>query len=213
MASNLLFVSLMDNKVYCPVADSVDRSAPGRINRTQSGPAESGEVTPSVAILNPRLIDLSMRGNCWPEVLAGLTDLLWKEDRLSSRDRFLDDVKLREQEMSTYCGRLIAIPHAVSDSVLTPSLCIGRSSGLYWQTADEWVRMVFLLAIPRDDKSNQAHSSQIDILSAVAGLALEESHLQNWLDASSPEGIVTSIYRALANNNPEIKLNRRIVNE
>lgn len=144
-------------------------------------------------VLNPRLIELELNAHVWRDAVVTLSRLLWREKRIRSMEGFVRDVCTRERVMSTFCGRMIAIPHAVSSTVITPSLSIGRTRGLIWHTPDEWVRLVFVLAIPEPTREGQRHAHQVDILSAIAASALEEVNIQGWLQAESAEEIVQSL--------------------
>jgi len=152
----------------------------------------------TAGILDPRLVSLSTPARNWQEAVEELSRLLVEDGRITSMPEFVRSVSARECLLSTYCGQGIAIPHAVSKAVKTPSLAVARTSGFDWHDADERVRLIFLLAIPEDDGEKGYASAQIDILSAIAALALEEKNVERWLNASGAEEIVESIEAALA---------------
>jgi len=99
-------------------------------------------------VISPELIKLSLNGKNKVEVIEELTDLLFR-NKLTSRADYIAMVYKRESTLSTYCGYEVAIPHAISSAVKTPAVCFGRSEGFNWDhQSDEWVRFVFLFAIP-----------------------------------------------------------------
>lgn len=149
-------------------------------------------------ILIPRHVLLSTAAQSWHAAVEELSRLLLEDGRITSLSEFVQSVFARESSTSTYCGQGIAIPHAVSKAVKTPSLCVARTSGFYWHDPDEWVRLIFLFAIPESTGEKDYASVQIDILSAIAALALEEENIERWLNATSAEEIVESIEAALA---------------
>ena len=149
-------------------------------------------------ILDPRLVLLSTQAQRWQTVVEELSRLLLEDGRITSLSEFVQSVCARESRISTYCGQGIAVPHAVSKAVKTPSLGVARTSGFYWHDPDEWVRLVFLFAVPERTAETDSASLHIDVLSAIAVLALDEKNIERWLKATRAEEIVESIEAALA---------------
>jgi len=149
-------------------------------------------------LLNPRHVLLSTPAKSWPAVVEELSRLFLEDGRITSLSEFVQSVFARESLISTYCGHGIAIPHAVSKAVKTPSLGVARTSGFYWHDPDEWVRLIFLFALPESTGEKDYASMQMDVLSAIAGLALEEENIDRWLNAVGAEEIIESIEAGLA---------------
>lgn len=107
------------------------------------------------SVLNERCIELHLKGKTKDEVLNEMVDLLYKDQAISSKEVFLEDVYFRESEGITGIGDGIAIPHGKSDSVVHTAVAIGRSDhDLEWNSIDDQpVRLVILLAIKSLDKT------------------------------------------------------------
>ena len=141
-------------------------------------------------VISPELIKLSLNGKNKVEVIEELTDLLFKTNKLTSRADYIATVYERESTLSTYCGNEVAIPHAISSAVKTPAVCFGRSEGFNWDhQLDEWVRFVFLFAIP--EKSHVAEN-HISIISSIARSCLGAETRKIWQNATSEDQIIES---------------------
>lgn len=162
-----------------------------------SAPAGDGNEPVKHDILTLQQIDLSMTARSQLEAIVSLSHRLWQAGRITSPLGFIRGVIARENLCSTYCGRQIAIPHAISGTVTAPSLCIGRMAGIDWNGSGERVRLVFLLAVPPYSAMNEYASLQVEVLSAMAGLMLNEELVASWLEARSPEELLSSIAGAL----------------
>lgn len=150
-------------------------------------------------VINRGLIELELKGKSKGEVIEELTDLLDRQHRLRCRPEFIVKVYEREAIISTYCGSEVAIPHAVSSAVEAPAVCFGRSDGLHWNGPDEWVRFVFLLAVPEE----RSHADQLALLSAVAKCCLDPEIRAVWLRATTAEQILESLHRSVAAAEPD----------
>jgi PTS system fructose-specific IIC component len=150
------------------------------------------------SVLNSRQVLLSLPPEGWRAAVEALAVPLREQERITSVAEFVDAVAEREAVSSTYCGQRIAIPHAASRVVRVPSLCVGRTTGFAWHEAEEWVELVFLLAIPASEPGAEGADLHIEILSTIAELALEKENIDRWLAASTADEIVDSIGSALA---------------
>jgi PTS system fructose-specific IIC component len=145
-------------------------------------------------VINPRQIELNLKGKSKKEVIEELADILEREHKLDSRAEYIAKVYEREGTMSTYCGSEVAIPHAISSAVKVPAVCFGRSEQLYWDTTDEGVRFVFLLAMPEGDHD----ATHINVMSAISICALDPEVRAMWLRAITAEQILATLQRAMA---------------
>lgn len=91
------------------------------------------------------------------EVLVELSKVLFANDILSDRDKFLTDVYMREAEGLTGIGNGIAIPHGKSKFVNQTTIAIALlDEGIEWESLDEEpVKVVFLFAVKEEDSSNK----------------------------------------------------------
>ncbi|MCF6097214.1 fructose PTS transporter subunit IIA [Thermovorax subterraneus] len=108
-------------------------------------------------IINENLIKLSLEGLTRDEVIYELTDLLYQNGIISSKEIFVKEVKKRENLCTTGIGMGIAIPHGKCSCVIKPAVAFGRSTlGISWDTMDgNPVHMVFLLAVSESGAGNQ----------------------------------------------------------
>lgn len=68
-------------------------------------------------LINENLIVTGLEASNKEETIKKLIDMLEKEERLISREKFFEDVLFREQLCSTYVGQGVAIPHGKTDAV------------------------------------------------------------------------------------------------
>jgi len=150
-------------------------------------------------IIAENLINLDLRSETKEEVIKELAALLFAEKKISSESGFIECVEKREMSMSTYCGFDVAIPHAVSSSVDEVAFAFGRSKGFLWGEEDGVVKFIFLLAIPELTNKNISSASHIDMMSAVAQLALNENVRKKWAEAKSKKEILESFKQEQTN--------------
>ena len=141
-------------------------------------------------VINSNLIKLDLEGKNKKEVLEELTDLLVFEQKVISRAEYIKQLYEREVITSTYCGSEIAIPHATSSTVKIPTVCFGRSKeGLFWDDNSEWVRFIFMFAIPENNNGEE----HISILSEIARRSIAPEIRALWLNATTKEQILDSL--------------------
>lgn len=101
-------------------------------------------------LINESLILLHLNSNTKEEVIKELAYALEDEHRLNDLDEFVKAVLERESLSSTGVGYGIAIPHAKSKAVKTPSLVFGRhEKGIDYDSLDgEPSDLFFLIAAP-----------------------------------------------------------------
>ena len=111
------------------------------------------------------LINLSLKSLTKEQVFTELTDMLLVDKRVTDAKGFIGDLKIREALGSTGIGLGIAIPHAKSSFVLTPSLVFGRSeSGISFDSLDgEPAHLFFLIAMP--ETGSNMHLKALALLS------------------------------------------------
>ncbi len=143
-------------------------------------------------LINEDLISLDIKSTDRFEAIKELSTLLTKQDRLSDEKLFIKDIFDREKTMSTYCGNNIAIPHAISNAVLKPTIVFGKSKGFCWEEDDETTNFIILLAVPNlvDGNNNTSH---IDMLSSIAELALDDDVVMIWQKATNKKQILESL--------------------
>ncbi|MBK2002498.1 PTS sugar transporter subunit IIA [Listeria ivanovii] len=105
------------------------------------------------------------------EAILTLVDALEQADYLEDKVRFEKDILEREGKLSTYIGHEIGLPHAQSRGVNHPCVVIGKlSDPVRWTTDDEFVQIVFLIAVPEDNAGNL----HLKVLSKLARWLMHE---------------------------------------
>lgn len=149
-------------------------------------------------VINEKLIELDIKANTKEEAIIELSTLLYKEGLIESNEEFVRSVLYREDVASTYCGFDLAIPHGISHVVKKPSICFGRTNGFNWtEDDDDFVKFIFLIAVPVPEEGNDEQSKHIDILSSIATLCLEEEVRQIWIKAKTPQEILGPLINAI----------------
>lgn len=98
-------------------------------------------------------IKLNLAGNTKKEVLKELVEVLEKNNKIGSYDKFYQAVIDREAEGSTGLGRGVAIPHGKCDTVKELSFAVGISKeGIDFNSLDgKPVNFFFMIAdLPND---------------------------------------------------------------
>ena len=139
-------------------------------------------------VINEKTINLNLKGRNKDEVLSELTDLLFNENIIDSKEGFLKDVYKREAEGQTGLGNYIAIPHGKSESVLKTSLAIGRTNNtVEWETLDgKPVKCIILFAVRAVDKT----TTHIKLLSQVAEALADDDITEKLLTKENPKEIM-----------------------
>jgi mannitol/fructose-specific phosphotransferase system IIA component (Ntr-type) len=122
---------------------------------TSAGPRESHTLkgtTLLTEILDESCVELDMESTTKDAVLESLVDVLVRAEVVTDRLRMLEDLKRREQVMSTGIGGGIAVPHAQSLGANRLALTLGRlTQPIDFESLDERpVRLVFMVVGPEE---------------------------------------------------------------
>lgn len=119
-----------------------------------------------VLVKDTVFLDISVKNK--EEILDLLSANLFELGRISSKELFMKDVYLRENEGETGIEEGLAIPHGKSDFVLKTSLSVARlQTPIEWETLDgNPVTIIILFAVPNGEHANTEH---ISLLAKVAG--------------------------------------------
>ncbi|MBC1482131.1 PTS transporter subunit EIIA [Listeria sp. FSL L7-1509] len=105
------------------------------------------------------------------EAILALVDVLDQANYLGNKKLFEKDILEREATLSTYIGHEIGLPHAQSSGVERPCVVIGKlSQPVRWTTEDEFVQLVFLIAVPEENEGNL----HLKVLSKLARLLMHD---------------------------------------
>lgn len=119
-----------------------------------------------------------------------LTNRLYDAGKISSKEEFLKAVYAREAESVTGLENGIAIPHGKSDTVLSASFAVLKTTAPIsdYQSLDpnNQVQLVFLLAIP----SAEAGTTHLDILSELATRLADADYRKELMAAPTAEALL-----------------------
>jgi PTS system fructose-specific IIA component len=111
--------------------------------------------------------------------------------RVTDIDGYLEDVRLREEQMNTGLPGGIGIPHARSAHVTRPTVAIGISvKGVDFGAHDGPAHLIFLIGAP--DGSDDAH---LQILAALARKLVHEDFRETLRNAESAAAIASIIQK------------------
>lgn len=106
-------------------------------------------------LLDPARISLAVRSTRRTAALREVGYLLEGHPDVANFAGFYDELLARERLDSTYIGNGIALPHARTDHVRRTVMAVGRSdSGVFFETCNQTVRLMFVLGTPRSDPGN-----------------------------------------------------------
>ncbi|MGV3016297.1 fructose-specific PTS transporter subunit EIIC [Rothia sp. 88186D007BW] len=125
-------------------------------------------------------------------VIRGLVDAA--SARFSNPQAVIEAALAREEKTSTAVGHGVAIPHARTAAVVTPTLAFARlPEGIDWKAPDQSpVRLVFLIAVP--ESSGNEH---LRILSTLARALMRDSFRQQLLTAPDQESVEQAIQQVI----------------
>ncbi|QCX34408.1 PTS sugar transporter subunit IIA [Caloramator sp. E03] len=108
-------------------------------------------------IMNEKMIKLQLDSKDKISVIRELAELLYENDKLYDKEKYIEAVLKREEEFSTGVGMGIAIPHGKSSAVKEPSIAFGRSKeGIEYGSLDGLpAQLFFIIAVP--ENSNDEH--------------------------------------------------------
>ena len=133
---------------------------------------------------------LNLKAHNKEEAIDELAQLLFDSGKTQDKEVYVQDILNREKILFTYCGNGIAIPHSVSPVVKEASFAFGRSSGLIWDADDDLVQFIIILAIPELKEGED--TVHIEMMSAIAELALDDDIRSKWEKAVTENDIITT---------------------
>jgi fructose-specific phosphotransferase system IIA component len=137
-------------------------------------------------IITETLIALDIELPDKAAVIEQVANLLAADGRLTDRELYIKDVYAREEIVPTGIGNLIAIPHARSAGVATPSLAFVRlTEPIRWNDEEE-ARLIFGIAVPEANVDNL----HLKILSNVAKKLLDDKIKQVIEESPSKQQIL-----------------------
>lgn len=140
--------------------------------------------------INTELVSIDAAlGSDKSAVIRALAELVARDGRADSAEGLYADAWAREQKDETGLPGGIAIPHAKSASVTTPSLAFARlNPGVDFGAPDGPADLVFLIAAP--DTAAEAH---LAMLSKLARSLMQEEFTSSLRAAQTPEEVVAIV--------------------
>ncbi len=143
-------------------------------------------------LLDPARLDLNVRSARRTTALAQVASLLEPHPAMRNYKGFYKDLLARERLDTTCLGNAIALPHARTDHVGETVMAIGRSErGVYFEKADDHVKLLFVLATPKHDPG-----AYLTLVSRLCKLFKVASLRTNLLEAETPEAFITALTEA-----------------
>ncbi|MDG3085335.1 fructose-specific PTS transporter subunit EIIC [Vibrio hannami] len=141
-------------------------------------------------LVEPNIVCLALDALTKDDVFLELSGMLEKAGKLNDQDKFLSDIKKREEIGNTGFEDGIAIPHAKSDSVSEPAIAIGISrKGIAYGVEDgELSYVFFMLASPDNDDIRH-----IEALAQLSKKILEPSFINELKSVATVQAAIEII--------------------
>jgi tellurite resistance protein TerC len=151
--------------------------------------ARSGQLVSLADALSPARVVLDLHAGSMREAIENLITHIAREDLPADPQAILRAVLHREQAMSTYLGKGLAVPHARLDGIGKPVLAFARSGeGVPLETTNERAEFIFLLLTP----SGMARI-QPRLLADLAGLFKSEYVTERLRKAQTAEAVIDAV--------------------
>lgn len=137
-------------------------------------------------LINENLIKLNIKTSTKEETLKIISEIMYKEDRVSSAEAYYQGMLERERTSTTGFGDGIAIPHAKIEEVLKPSISVIKlMDSVEWESLDNKpVKLIVALAVP-DEEEDTTH---LRLLARLSENLMEEDFVDSLLDTDTSEG-------------------------
>lgn len=143
-------------------------------------------------VLDISLIKLNVIAKNKEDLLKEISELAFKNGRITDANQFLADMKKREDEAPTAFGSYIAIPHGKSSTVKEPFLGFIRPDrSIDW--GDEEVKLIFFIGVD----SEGAKKLHLEILAAISRKLIEDEFRDELLKVNSEDEVLTILTNAL----------------
>ncbi|MGL4687611.1 MAG: PTS fructose transporter subunit IIABC [Fusobacteriaceae bacterium] len=138
-------------------------------------------------MITKNLINLDLKAKNKEEAIEELVTMLFNEKKIANKEEFKKEILKREMKSSTGLEEGIAVPHAKSKTVITPSIAFGRiKNGIDYDSLDgEPTKMIFMIAAPEG-----ATDSHIETLSKLTTTLLEEDVIDKILNSETKDEIL-----------------------
>jgi mannitol/fructose-specific phosphotransferase system IIA component (Ntr-type) len=137
-------------------------------------------------VINENHVTLDLEATTRDEALRAIVATMAAADEVRDAERFVAEVRVREEVHTTYMGNGIAFPHARTDLVERIVLGIGRSrAGVPFGENGESARLIFLIGVPQ-----RMVTDYLVCVGALARLTSDEKMRDALLKAETPAEFV-----------------------
>lgn len=140
-------------------------------------------------VINPNAVVTDLDAANKQEVFEKLSQLLYQDGSITSKENFIADVVSREREGKTGIGCGVAIPHGKSDAVKHTCIAVAKLKvPIEWESVDgEPVQIIVLFAVNGRDKN----SYFVKLMSQVARMLAKESFCSQLLASTSKKELLS----------------------
>lgn len=143
------------------------------------------------AVTTAEIVIVGLSAQSKEEATRALAELLVQDGRVTDLEGYLKSVAAREEHFPTGIEGGIAIPHAQSDAVTTPSVAVATApSGVDFGADDGPSNLIFLIAAPAS--GGNAH---LEILAALARKVMHEEFRDELRAEQDPAKIAEIVNR------------------
>jgi PTS system, fructose subfamily, IIA component len=130
------------------------------------------------------------------EVLEKITEILFKDNRISDKEETLKGYIDREKECTTGIGFGLAIPHCKAESVIEPTIvCLKLNEAVDWNSLDEEpVNIIMGLAIPKKYEG----TLHLEILGRLASNLMEDDFKYSLFNIDDKNKLVAFLQESLS---------------
>ncbi len=136
------------------------------------------------------LITFNLKSTTKAGVIEELVELAAGSTMIKNRDELLNDVRERENLVTTGVGYGVAFPHAKTRAAKGIVIAFGRSAkGIDFEAMDHRpVNLFFLIAAPED-----AVGAHLNVMARLSFLMKSEENRQRLMQVSSPGDVLSLI--------------------
>ena len=133
------------------------------------------------------LVLFNLKATSKDEVIEELVETISTSKMVKDQDGLLNDVKERENLVTTGVGYGVAFPHAKTRAVKGIVIAFGRSTeGIEFDAMDHKpVNLFFLIAAPED-----AIGAHLNVMARLSFLMKSESNRKKLMEAASPGDVL-----------------------
>ncbi len=133
------------------------------------------------------LVSFNLKAGTKEAVIEELVSLAASSTMIKDRNELLDDVKERENLVTTGVGYGVAFPHAKTKSAKGIVIAFGRSQkGIDFEAMDHRpVHLFFLIAAPED-----AIGAHLNVMARLSFLMKSEDNRHKLMQANSPGDVL-----------------------